>query len=243
MIASEIDPEDETTRSLWNQVGELADALPDGWVLVGGLMVQLHAFEHGVTAVRVTRDIDLLGQARTPGKLQALDQSLREAAFELSGLDLDGYGYRYERDGMIVDLLAPDGMRNPPAVSPGIKAIGVPGGSQALTRAEPVKVITRERSYVMRRPSLTGAILIKARSLMVHSDPDSQREDLLRLLSLVPDPRATAREITVAERRWLAKAEHRLDLSAPSLLDRDAARTAALTFRLLSRASRGEQAQ
>jgi hypothetical protein len=78
---------------------------------------------------------------------------------------------------------------------------------------------------------------------MVHSDPDSQREDLLRLLSLVPDPRATAREITVAERRWLAKAEHRLDLSAPSLLDRDAARTAALTFRLLSRASRGEQAQ
>jgi hypothetical protein len=55
----------------------------------------------------------------------------------------------------------------------------------------------------------------------------------------VSDPRATAGEINTAERRWLTRAEHRLDLSAPSLLDRDAARIAALTYGLLSRASRG----
>jgi hypothetical protein len=102
---------------------------------------------------------------------------LREERFELRGPDLDGYGYRYERDGIIIDLLAPDGMRKPPALSDGVKAIGIPGGSQALTRAEPVRVITRERSFVVLRPSLTGAILIKARSLMVHgaTRPVSER--------------------------------------------------------------------
>ncbi len=138
MISVEIDPEDETTRTLWNHLGQLADALPEGWVLVGGLMVQLHALEHDVSSVRVTTDIDLLGQTRPSSKLQDLDQSLRQENFRLSGLDLDGYGYRYERDGVIVDLLAPDGMRKPPILSHGVKAIGIPGGSQALTRAEPV---------------------------------------------------------------------------------------------------------
>jgi hypothetical protein len=97
-------------------------------------------------------------------------------------------------------------------------------------------VTTPERSFVLQRPNLTGAILIKARSLMVHSDPDSQREDVLRLLSLVPDPRALGDQIKTSERRWLTKAEQRLNIDAPSLLDRNAARTAGLTYRLLCRA-------
>ena len=100
MITVEVAPGDQAMRALWNQLGQLADALPGGWVLVGGLMVQLHALEHQVAGVRVTKDIDLLGQARPPGTLRALDRGLREEKFELSGLDLDGYGYRYERDGI-----------------------------------------------------------------------------------------------------------------------------------------------
>lgn len=235
MITVEINPEDQTTRRLWNQLGQLTDALPDGWVLVGGLMVQLHALEHQIAVVRVTKDIDLLGQARPPGRLHALDRGLRDEEFELTGRDLDGYGYRYERDGIIVDLLAPDGTGKPPALTEGVKAIGIPGGSQALARAEPIQVSTPERSFVLQRPSLTGAILIKARSLMVHSDPDSQREDLLRLLSLVPDPRELGQQIKTSERRWLTKAEQRLNIDAPSLLDPPAARTAALAYRMLCR--------
>jgi hypothetical protein len=31
--------------------------------------------------------------------------------------DLDGYGYRYERDGVVVDVLAPDGVKPPPALA------------------------------------------------------------------------------------------------------------------------------
>jgi hypothetical protein len=75
MISVEITSPEPATLALWRQLGELTRKLGDGWVLVGGLMVQLHALEQAITAVRVTKDIDLLGQHRPPGKLQALDTS------------------------------------------------------------------------------------------------------------------------------------------------------------------------
>jgi hypothetical protein len=240
MVSVEIRHQDPGTRALWRQLGELAAVLPDGWVLVGGLMVQLHALEHSVTSVRVTKDIDLLGQTRPPGKLQALDESLRKENFSLRGMDADGYGHRYERDGLIVDLLAPDGLGTPPKLPSGAKAIGIPGGSQALTRSEDVEVTVDDHRFLLRRPTLLGAVLIKARSLLVHSDPDSQREDLLRLLSLVPDPRATATEMKPAERGWLVRAQGRLRFGDPSQLDEVAFRSASLAYRLLIRDPRAE---
>lgn len=105
------------------------------------------------------------------------------------GPDLDGYAHRYKRDGLIVDVLAPEGIKPPPNLGAGLKAIGVPGGSQAITRSETVTVIVEGRSFELRRPTLLGAVLIKARSLMVHSDPETQRENLLRLLALIEYPR------------------------------------------------------
>jgi hypothetical protein len=73
MTRIEIDVEDDKTRRLWKAVGGLVDRLPGEWVLIGGLMVQLHALEHGITEVRPTRDIDILGQARPQGALTAID--------------------------------------------------------------------------------------------------------------------------------------------------------------------------
>ena len=69
----EIDLRDDTSRRVWHSVGELAELLPSHWTLVGGLMVQLHAPGHEVSEVRVTVDIDVPGQARPPGPLQAID--------------------------------------------------------------------------------------------------------------------------------------------------------------------------
>ena len=70
----EIAVADDETRALWKVVGELAGKLPGDWALIGGLMVQLHAVEHGFTDVRVTHDIDLLGQARPQGTLMRIDR-------------------------------------------------------------------------------------------------------------------------------------------------------------------------
>jgi hypothetical protein len=234
MSPVDVDLDDEETLRLWAAIGDLVERLPGQWVLIGGLMVQLHALEHGVADVRPTRDIDILGEARPPGALSAIDATLRHEGFELIGPDRDGYAHRYERDGLIIDVLAPDGIKPPPAIGRGRKAIGVPGGSQALTRAETVVVTVDGRSFELRRPTLLGAILIKARSLMVHSDPETQREDLLQLLALIEDPRETAAGLRKTERRWLRAAEPRLSLEGLSPLDAGTTRRAELAYRLLT---------
>lgn len=235
MIEIVINAGDEATLRLWRAVAELTERLPPGWVLIGGLMVQLHAIERGILDVRPTKDIDVLGQARPRGALPAIDAALRKEGFDMHDPDLDGYGYRYERDGVIVDVLAPDGLKPPPALAGGVTAVGAPGGTQALDRAEEVLVRVSRHSFELKRPTVLGAILIKARSLMVHGDPDSQREDLLRLLSLVDDPRELAEELRDSERKWLRQSEARLDFQAPSLLSPDLHRRAELAYRLLAR--------
>jgi hypothetical protein len=224
----------------WPAVAELVDVLPTGWVLVGGLMVQLHALERGMTDVRATIDVDVLGQARPQHLLHALDAALRQAGFEAVLSDIHGYAHRYVRDEVIVDLLAPDGL-NPPATLDGtIKAVGVPGGSQALFRAETVTVRIGERAFPVRRPTLLGAVLMKARSLLVHDDPDAQRDDLLRLLSLIEDPRAASAEVTRSERGWLRNAEPRLRLDDPANLTGEDLRRARLALQLLLRTGAGK---
>jgi hypothetical protein len=235
MTRIDIDLDDEATLRLWAAVGDLAERLPGEWTLIGGLMVQLHAVEHGIADVRPTIDIDILGQARPQGTLSAIDAALRDEGFQLVGPDLDGYAHRYKRDGLVVDVLAPDGIKPAPSLGRGHRAIGVPGGSQALSRSETVTVTVAARSFELRRPTLLGAVLIKARALMVHSDPETQREDLLRLLALIDDPRETAAALRKTERGWLRAAEQRLNPSGFSRLDGAIIRRAALAYRLLIR--------
>jgi hypothetical protein len=228
-----VEPADDASRRLWSSVGDLVALLPADWVLIGGLMVQLHAFELGVNDVRATVDVDVLGQARPPGTLAAIDEALVREGFRDEPPDLDGYAHRYERDGLIVDVLAPDGVRPAPALGRGRAAVGVPGGSQALARQEEVTVRVDGRSFTLRRPTLIGAILIKARSLMVHNDSESQREDLLLLLSLVEDPRSMANDLRASERKWLRAAEERLAFDRPANVGAVRVRRARQAFRLL----------
>jgi hypothetical protein len=55
-----IAPSDPETSGLWDDLGRLAArVLPADWTLIGGLMVQLHAYEAGEMGVRVTTDIDI----------------------------------------------------------------------------------------------------------------------------------------------------------------------------------------
>ena len=80
MIEIEIQPPNDESRRLWTNLGELVDVLQAEWVLIGGLMVQLHALEWGVDDVRVTNDVDVLGQARPQGALTAIDRALQGGA-------------------------------------------------------------------------------------------------------------------------------------------------------------------
>jgi hypothetical protein len=198
-------------------------------------MVQLHAIERGVAEIRATTDIDVLGQARPPRTLKTIDRALCDAGFRPLAPDPDGFAFRYERDGLVVDVLAPDGIRPPAKLDGSRKAISIPGGSQALARTETVMLRIDGREFELRRPTLLGAILIKARALPKHHDPDAQREDLPLLLSLVPDPASLATEMKLTERKWLRAVEEDLRFDAPAAVSPNTVRRARQAYRLLIR--------
>jgi hypothetical protein len=206
---------------LWRAVARIAEALGDErkWCLVGGLMVALFAIEAG-QAQRPTTDIDILGDARDqPSVTEWATEKLLElgATFhEIGGLDAER-GFRLEVGEHVVDILAPDGIGRPTKTAGNLQTIQIPGGTQALSRIETVEIVLDGHSTSLRRPTLTGAILLKARALKIHSRPEDQRQDLVRLLSMLDNPRAVRDELKKTETTWLRDAQAELHLDDPSL--------------------------
>jgi hypothetical protein len=214
-----IDPD---AMDLWRAVAKVAAAFGGDrrWCLVGGLMVALFAIEAQQTQ-RTTTDIDVLADARArpsgtawaTRRLKALGATLRE-----SQESQRERGFRFDFDGQIVDVLAPDGLGSSGATTTGkLQTIQIPGGTQALDRTELVEIVIEDVAVTLRRPSLIAAILLKARALRVHSRPEDQRHDLVTLLSLLDDPRAARAEITTRQVGWMRSISDRLSIDDPAL--------------------------
>jgi hypothetical protein len=199
-------------KARWGKVLELAEILgPEvRWSLIGGLMVQLHGFECGGVA-RPTADIDILGDSR---RRPEVTERIAAAVVERGGkmamppMSDETLGFRFELDGETIEVLGPDGLGREPRTIGRHVTFQVPGGTQALLRTEVIPVsLDGGPSVAVRRPSLLGAILIKARVVAKVRDRkhDSDRQDLVRLLSLVDDPRAMADRgrLKKSEKRWL----------------------------------------
>jgi hypothetical protein len=207
-----IDPATPEAIRLWSMTLSLAADLGAhrDWSRIGGLMVQLHGFEHE-DDLRPTVDIDILGAAkRQPAVTKQIASILvqKGAAVVTPPRSKPDIGYRFELEGEVIEILGPDGLRADPRTVGGLKTFGVSGGSQALSRTEPVLVrLADSPPVILRRPSLLGAILIKARVVAKRRKEkfDSDRQDLIRLLTYVEDPRALAREeqLKSSERKWL----------------------------------------
>lgn len=207
-----IDPVTPEAQRLWSTALELAEALgaERQWSLIGGLMVQLHAHEHG-DHLRPTADIDLLGSARKPPAMTEQIAALLEekgAEITMPPRSDPRLGYRFELDGEIIEVLGPDGLKNDPKTVAGLTTFQASGGTQALQRTEVILVsLSGAPPVAVRRPSLLGAILIKARAVAKQRQEKfaSDREDLVRLLSYVEDPRRLADDerLKASEKRWL----------------------------------------
>lgn len=207
-------------KTRWTKVLELAEILgPETrWSLIGGLMVQLHGFELG-GAVRPTADIDILGDARRrPGATERIAAAVLERGGEMAmpPMGNERLGFRFELDGETIEVLGPDGLGREARTIGRHVTFQVPGGTQALLRTEVVPVsLDGEPLVAVRRPSLLGAILIKARVVAKRRDRKhgSDRQDVVRLLSLVDDPRAMAERdgLKKSEKRWLRSIEALLD--------------------------------
>jgi len=224
---------------------ELAEALGTErqWCLIGGLMVQLHGHEHG-DDLRPTADVDLLGAARKPPAVTEQIAGLlaeRGAEVAMPPRSDPRLGYRFELDGEVVEVLGPDGLKNNPKTLAGLTTFQVSGGTQALRRTEVILVSLGGAPPVeVRRPSLLGAILIKARVVAKCRKEkfSSDREDLIRLLSYVEDPRGLASDgqLKSSEKRWLLDVEELLDFGdadIASLLPAAVLQRAQQAFQLL----------
>jgi hypothetical protein len=216
----QIDPPSAEARRLWLKVIDLAETFgPDeDWALVGGLMVQLHAYKHAATS-RPTDDIDILSDTRKKATKRIARILNRLGDMATPPVTAPRLGYQWTVDGQLVELLAPDGLKADPRTVGKHETIRVDGGTQALQRSELVWVsVSGADAVPVRSPSLLGAILIKARALGVVRDKESEhREDLAQLLTFVGDPRAMAREMQDSERKWLRRVEAKLALDDPTL--------------------------
>jgi hypothetical protein len=216
----------EEARRLWEMATRLARELgkETRWAVIGGLMVQLHAFEHQSDS-RLTDDIDLLGDSRQrPSMTRRIAKLLQSggATMRTPPRSDSNLGYRFEADGAIVEVLGPDGVKTEPKTIGKHTTFEVPGGTQALNRSEVVMVsVEGGPAVAMRRPSLLGAILIKARAVAKQRKDkfDSDRQDLTLLLSLVDDPRMLAAkgELGKSERAWLRDIEAKIDFRDSAL--------------------------
>lgn len=74
-------------------------------------MVVLHAAEHSAPSLRVSRDIDVVVNARVvTGALRQFVAGLENSGFELAGTSPEGVAHRYVREGTSIDVLAPEGL-------------------------------------------------------------------------------------------------------------------------------------
>ncbi|MDE0320607.1 MAG: hypothetical protein OXI97_12080 [Acidimicrobiaceae bacterium] len=226
--------------ALWPALLELAEIQPRNWTLVGGQMVLLHALENGARLPRVSTDLDVLVNARVAtSAVRDFVRALQERGFEPVGMSPEGVVHRFMRDGVSVDVLAPErlGERADLTTVPPGRTLQSPGGSQALRRTEMVPVRFREQTGLVPRPSLLGAIICKAEAVGVDDAPINQRLDLTLLLSLVDDPLAMSDEMVAKDRQRLRR---RSELGDPAHrswteLDPDAADRGLAAYRLLTR--------
>jgi hypothetical protein len=169
--------------------------------------------------------LNLLGAARKPPAVTEEIAALisdRGAKVSTPPRANPGVGYRFELDGETVEILGPDGLKSDPKTLGKLTTFQAAGGTQALRRTEVVFVsLGGSPPIAVRRPSLLGAVLIKARVVAKRRKDkfDSDRQDLIRLLSYVEDPRALARleELRATEKKWLRNVERTLNFDDPVL--------------------------
>lgn len=162
----------------WSVLLEL-DERSEPWALVGGQMTLLHCLENGITGARPTDDGDVVLDVWSQREaVRTIGRWLQDAqGFELLET-ANGFGYRYTRGDTTLDLLIPEGLdrqhTQPPTTSRTRPALPIEGGNQALLRVERVPVRVGSRTGYVRRPSLLGALVLKAAAFVADSR-DTQR--------------------------------------------------------------------
>ena len=226
----------------WPLVIELAGALPArSWVLVGGLMVQLHARAAGVVEVRPTHDVDALIDVMAAGvSVAAIAGVLTGRGFVVVEPGWpDSPVHRLRRDQEVVDILVADHL--PKHSQPRLHrhpVMAADGGAQALSRAQVVTIDQDGVTTELMVPDRLGALILKGAAHMAETrDRSRHLRDAALLASLITDHRRELGRLRGSDRKRLRHL--RSALSDPFddawlLLPDDARRRGQDTLRILS---------
>lgn len=220
----ELPPLAAPVDQLWHVLLDLSEQLTVAWTLIGGQMVLLHALEHGQLPPQISQDGDVVADVRTTqSAVHDVVAALEAAGFEPEIPSAGGIAHRYSRPAepkpVVVDVLGPEGL---PADTPLLqtapphRTIEVPGGTQALSRTEPITVIHEGRVGHLPRPTLLGAIVLKAAAASVDHDPARHLRDLALLCAIVDDPFALSDQLTPKDRKRLLLAAALHDSAHPA---------------------------
>jgi hypothetical protein len=175
----------------WLGLLEVSRIVPDQWSLIGGQMVQLHCWERGARPVRITNDVDTVLDVRArPEILFDFTSALRGIGFVSNEPTRQEHQYRWVRGKAIIDVLIPRNLGERASLRKGISGgttLETIGGQGALDSSEKIQVHIGDESGIINRPSLVGALAIKAAA---YSNPldvarDRHLEDIAVLSTLL----------------------------------------------------------
>lgn len=185
-----IDIGDEDLLPPWSTVFEVIEATDtDDWVLVGGLMVQLHARRAGIPPPRATKDVDLVVDvAANHSSVTSIVSALTRIGFEpIVPFSRKEPVYRFQRNREQVDMMVADHL--PSQLKPRFMmrpAFAVTAGEQSLRRRDTFVVTSTSRTVTLGAPDVLGALIGKGAASVVDSrDPGRHLDDAAVLLASI----------------------------------------------------------
>ena len=200
----------------WKTVLDISELVPqDSWMLVGGLMTQVHAGLAGL-ASRATDDVDVLVDVLASSRnVNAVIHSLEKMGFEPQEPGLRGSAFhRMVNGGLIVDVLVADHLpagRQKAAKVNTWPMLETPGGAQAIERKVEVEITSETRSATVFIPNLLGALVLKCAAWATDGrNPHRHLEDVALLASLITDHAEALSQLHGSDRKRLRKAAEAL---------------------------------
>jgi hypothetical protein len=174
----------------WSTVFDVVQATDaNDWVLVGGLMVQLHAYRASIPPPRATKDVDLIVDVvANNSSVSGVATALKQIGFEPMVPDKRNEPiYRFQREQEQVDLMVADHL--PARLNPRFMmrpTFPVTAGEQSLRRRDTFILTSATRSITLGAPDVLGALISKGAASIVDSrDPGRHVDDAAVLLASI----------------------------------------------------------
>jgi len=209
-----VDIGDDDLLPPWTTIFEVARAIDVAdWVLVGGLMVQLHARRASIPPPRATKDVDLIADVQTNrSSFSSIGSALTSIGFEVAVPDARTEPiYRFTRGEEQVDVMVADHL--PSGMTPRLRArpaFAVEGGAQALNRRDTFVVSSTSGTITIGAPDVLGALVGKGAAFMVDQrDRGRHLDDAAVLLASIDSISDLDLSLNASDRRRLrAVAQH-----------------------------------